>query len=78
MNFHLGEDCLFIPQCLYHIRLLRIPPKALDYPVPDYCFSFISYHSLHIQSFAAHALNHTTTFPFGFKMVLKMTCLLEK
>ena len=62
---------LIYSHCLYYIRLFifRLPPKPLHYPVPAYCFSFTSYHSLHVQSFAAHALNHTTTFPSDFKMV---------
>lgn len=31
------------PHCLYYKRLLRMLCRTLHYPVPNYCFNFISY-----------------------------------
>lgn len=71
MSLHLDKNCLKILYCLYNKRFLRMPYKTLYYLLPNYCFISISQHSLHVGLLIVHTLNHTTTFPSGFKTELR-------
>lgn len=71
MSLHLDKNCLKILYCLYNKRFLRMPYKTLYYLLPNYCFISISQHSLHVGLLIVHTLNHTTTFPSGFKIELR-------